>query len=326
MKIEIDGRSKEHDIHLTLTVENQFEIGGFDTSRFWVRGSLHSHITPDNQEAFVKKYEELGFDFIAVTNYLAITSLRTGTDNELLCIPGAEIFWPARKDLVHIVCIGLKHNLRPMNGTLEDVARVIEETAAQGGLSILAHPHWSGYSWEELNRIADMKIDAFEIANRNCWMINGKGRAEELWQLLLDAGCFIPVTGCDDISHIDQQEVLGKCWTGVLVEEKTEHHILESIRQKRTYASEGPCLYGITFTSEGTIRVDTSPCIACHVRSQGYGVRSVIASDLKQQFIVDLRVEGYRIKNWISVCIEDEAGRRAWSSAIPVQAEIREKT
>ena len=320
MKLKIDGRDKTHAIHLNLKVHNQF-----DTAGIWVRGSLHSHITPDNHEAFIQKYIDYDFDFVAVTNYLTITPVTSPAKEKILCIPGAELFWPAKKDLIHIICIGLKHDLQPLNGTMKDIARVISETAEQGGLSILAHPAWSGYNWEQLNRIASMGIDAFELTNRNCWAINGKGRSEELWQLLLDAKHTIPVTGCDDISTIYQDHVLGKCWTGVLVEKKTEHHILESIRQGRVYASEGPHIYSIRFTPEGTITVETSPCIACHIRSQGFGLRSILLSEPKQYFTIDLRIEGYRIKNWISVCIEDAAGKRAWSSAIPVEVIIRKK-
>ena len=41
-------------------------------------------------------------------------------------------------------------------------------------------------------------------------------------------------------------------------------------------------------------------------------------------FEVDLSREGYRLKDWVVVCLEDRNGRRAWSSAIPVRTEVRD--
>jgi len=37
---------------------------------------------------------------------------------------------------------------------------------------------------------------------------------------------------------------------------------------------------------------------------------------------LDLAKYGYRIHDWISVCLEDKCGRRAWSAAIPFNVKI----
>ena len=116
--------------------------------------------------------------------------------------------------------------------------------------------------------------------------------------------------------------VLGRYWTGVLAEENTPAAILAAVRAGRTYASEGPQLKDIRFTPDGRIVVRSSPCIACHIRSRGYGIRSVIADIACSEFSIDLCTEGYRIRDWTAVCLEDARGRRAWSSAIPVAVAI----
>ena len=98
--------------------------------------------------------------------------------------------------------------------------------------------------------------------------------------------------------------------------------ILEGIRAHRTYASEGPEIHDIRIETRGAIVVECSPCVACHVRSKGFGVRSVQAESSSQQFEVDLKVDGYRMRDWIFVCVEDGNGRRAWSSSISVRVDI----
>ncbi|MCE2441461.1 MAG: hypothetical protein J4F39_18815 [Candidatus Latescibacteria bacterium] len=67
--------------------------------------------------------------------------------------------------------------------------------------------------------------------------------------------------------------------------------------------------------------VECSPCTACHIRSKGFGVRSVQAAAPSKRFEVDLTVDGYRLRDWVFACVEDECGRRAWTSAIPVRVE-----
>ena len=114
----------------------------------------------------------------------------------------------------------------------------------------------------------------------------------------------------------------GQTWTGALVRRPGAEGVLEAIRAHRTYASEGPEIRGIRMEPRGAIVVECSPCTACHVRSIGFGVRSVQSKTPAERFEVDLTVDGYRMQDWVFVCLEQENGRRAWSSAIPVRVEI----
>ena len=55
--------------------------------------------------------------------------------------------------------------------------------------------------------------------------------------------------------------------------------------------------------------------------SSNGGARTRLASepsDRSEHFELDLATEGYRIGAYLSVVIEDDRGRRAWSSAMDV--------
>ena len=313
---EIDGRDKRGPIRLRITVDNQFEGGGR-----WLRGGLHSHVAQMGESREVcEHYRNLGFDFLATTDYLSITPMPESSP-AFTPVPGAEMFCPEGDDLTHIICLGLRHLPRPLDGTMEDVSRLVRDTEAQGGLAVIAHPAWSDYSWEKAYALARSGVVGLEVSNRLTWQINGKERSEELWQMLFNAGVRLAAIGVDDAIVLEDADVTGQTWTGVLVRRPGVEGILEGIRAQRTYASEGPEFRDFRIETGGTVVVECSPCTACHLRSKGFGVRSIQSTTPSTRFEVDLTVEGYRMRDWVFACLEDETGRRAWTSAIPVRVE-----
>lgn len=314
MKFEIQGRDKEGPIRLQIRVENQFAAEGV-----WLRGNLHFHagqaVAPS---AACEHYRNLGFDFLAFTDYAEVTPIPQPT-LEFVTLGGAEMSGALG---AHIVCVGLRESLRPPTGTAEDIARMVRDAEAQGGLAILAHPYWSSFSWERLLAVAQTGIVGLEVSNRVCWKINGKERSEAMWQMLLDAGIQLAAIGSDDSHGAFNPVVTGRTWTGLLAHERTPPGVLEAIRARRTYASESPILRSVTIEPRGVVLVECSECTACHFMSRGSGVRSICPERPSERFELALAVEGYRMRDWLSVCLEDAAGRRAWSSAIPVEVEV----
>ena len=140
--------------------------------------------------------------------------------------------------------------------------------------------------------------------------------------MLLNQGIHLAAVGVDDAHTLEDGMVTGQTWTGVLVCREGREGLLEAIRARRTYASEGPLIHAIRLEPRGAVVVECSPCLACHVRSRGFGVRSVQSGSLASRFEVDLAAEGYRMRDWVVVCVEDQSGRRAWSSSIPVRVEV----
>lgn len=316
---QIYGRDKRRPIRLRIEVDNQFEGGGR-----WLRGGLHSHVAQMGESREVcEHYMNLGFDFLATTDYLSITPMPEATE-AFVTVPGAEMFCPGGDDLTHIICLGMRHLPQALDGTVEDVSRLVRDTEAQGGLAVLAHPAWSDYSWKKAYAMAKSGLVGLEVSNRLTWQINGKERSEELWQMLFNAGVRLAAIGVDDAIVLDDEDVTGRTWTGVLVRRPGVEGILEGIRAQRTYASEGPEIRDFRIEARGVVVVECSPCTACHIRSKGFGVRSLQSASPSNQFEVDLTVEGYRMRDWVFACVEDEFGRRAWTSAIPVRVDITE--
>ncbi len=312
MILELDGRDKKGPIHMRLEFENQFDLPGR-----WLRGNLHCHVSNMGEPAEVcKRYRELGFDFLAATDHDDVTPMPASSE-EFVTICGAEVGGGGP----HIPCVGLHENVRPADGSVEDIARLVKDVEAQGGVAILAHPYWSGLGGQRLRGIAQAGMVGMELSNRTCWRINGKARAEALWQLLLSEGIFLAAVGVDD-SHGFNELVTGRTWTGALVRAATPEGVVEAIRSHRTYASEGPVIKAIRIEERGVVAVDCSPCLACHFMSRGSGVRTAVSEEPSEHFEIDLAIQGYRLREWLSVCLEDELGRRAWSSAIRVQNEI----
>lgn len=319
MIFEIQGEAKQQrKVRLRFDVDNQFDYEGK-----WLRGNLHCHVNAmGGADRTCEFYRNHGYQFLASTDYSNITPMPKST-NDFITLHGAEMHGVGK---AHIICVGLKKNVASPKGSIDDVARMIRDVQAMGGLAILAHPYWSDFSWEELLQVVKTGIIGFELSNRLCWRINGKERSEELWQMLVHTGIRLAAIGVDD-AHTDPSKdplVPGYTWTGALVRERTPEGILEAIRARRTYASEGPSIRSICFEECGTIIVKCSECVACHFTSCGSGVRSVVAKQGAEEFELDLTREGYRLNDWFMVCLEDRNGRRAWSSTIPVHMERKD--
>jgi len=313
MQFEINGHDKKGPIKLRFEVKNQFDI----INGVWLKGNLHCHVNAmGNAQEVCKHYRGLGFDFLASTDYETVTALPKSTE-EFITLPGAE-----KRSLAHITFIGIQDDICSLKvDTLELLTAAIKEAESRGGLAILAHPYWSGFDWNRLCEIARTGVTGFEISNRICWRINGKERSEVLWHMLIDAGITLAPIGVDD-SHGFNKQITGRTWTGVIANERTRAGVLEAIRAHRTYASEGPILKSIRVRDDGMLAVESSPCLACHFMSRAGGASSVVDDVESERFELDLAKYGYRIHDWISVCLEDKCGRRAWSAAIPFNAEV----
>ncbi len=317
--MEIEGRNKERAIRMQINVENQFDHPGI-----WLKGNLHCHpdsgYNPDysivSPKRLCEEYLAKGFDFLASTDYYfkEQTNL-AGLVDGLITFAGIEM---VAYDECHLIGIGIDKIDTDIKMDFENIDNCVRSIDSAGGITILAHPHWSRLDWPAGEKFRKMGIIGFEISNRLCCKINGRERSDQMWDQLLDKGLFFAAIDSDDW-HALRREILGETWTGVLAKERSAEGILEAIRARRTYASEGPLLQSIRFDPKGSIIVECSPCVSCYFMSSLMGVAGVHAEGSAEVFEVDLHEKGYRLKDWLCVCIEDSGGRRAWSSGIKVE-------
>jgi hypothetical protein len=326
IRLDILGTHKRNEIRITGTIHNQFAVPGI-----WLRGTLHCHLGGHRNPEWVKgaaeHYRRLGYDFLAGMDHNQIIDLDPSPD--MLIIPGVEISGPG-----HTLAFGLDQPVE--QGEEEDpilrTANTIRRIKERGGIAVLAHPFKSGYTWEQLNLLCDAGLDGIEIVNSN---VRGKGadagKFDQIWHLLLRQGRNLIAIGNDDAHgpHEDTTKIGGVSragWTGILAREFTVPSVLDAIREKRTYASEGPKIDSIEFSEDGKLTISTSPCIACHFRSVGggrggsstYPERGLTS----QQFVLDLATAGYRLQDRLVIILEDAHGRRAWTSTIEMKLEI----
>lgn len=329
--LDITGTRKRRAVHITGTVHNQFAVSGV-----WLRGTLHCHLSghrrPQWLAGAVEHYRRLGYDFLAGMDHDMTVPVDSSPD--MLVIPGAEITGPG-----HVLAFGLDE--LPQPGHEEDfadnTAATIRRIKEGGGIAVLAHPIRSGYTWKELSLLSEAGLDGLEVVNCSARGSGGDaGRSDQIWHLLLREGRSLVALGNDDahrphedLSRSGWGGVSHAAWTGVLAREFSVRGILEAIRKKRTYASEGPEIMGIEFRDDGKLIVSSSPCVACHFKSVGgrLGGSSVFPPQgeaFAERFVLDFAVAGYRIQDRLVIVLEDASGRRAWVSPIRLSLTMEE--
>ncbi len=329
---DIEGKAKKKQIRLKGRLNNQFSVEGK-----WLRGSLHCHADPEKNPEWAppprEHYREAGYDFVAGMDHDRIVKLEP--DKNFLVVPGMEISGP---------CHFLAFDTGDIPAASQDGDR-IEKTAAMiakikeaGGITVLAHPFKSGYTWSDLQVLCAAGLDGLEVVNSN---VRGKmadaGRADQLWHGLLREGWYLFAAGGDDAhgSPEDVDEIRWGApshagWTGVLARACSPEGVFDAMRNGRTYASEGPEFHRINFSGDGKLAVDCSPCVACHFRSVGgiWGGASVYPPEGNkeaEEFVLDFSEKGYRLQDYLVIVLQDNSGRRAWSSPIPLKLNITEE-
>lgn len=325
---ELDGWKKKQPVRIKGVVHNQFGVPGK-----WLKGNLHNHLDRPGNEKWladaVEHYHQLGYDFIAGMEHDRIVDVSPRPD--LVVVPGAEVSGPG-----HTLVFGLDELpvVDARGEACQRMAALIRSVKQKGGMTFLAHPFKSGYSWSDLKLLCGAGLDGIEVVNSN---VRGKiadsGRADQIWHNLLREGeSLIAIGGDDAHGHHEDIGSLGwggfshMAWTGLLAGEFSSAGILEALRAGRTYASEGPRIRGISCSDDGKMKVSCTPCVSCHFRSVGgsWGGASVFPDEdaaASDRFVFDFATSGYRIQDRLVVVLQDEYGRRAWTS--PIRADIQ---
>ncbi len=332
VKFDLKGTKKKHPARITGTVYNQFADKGI-----WLRANLHCHLSRVGEDAewpanALQHYAERGYDVVGGMCHDKI--IAPEPYENIVVIPGAEISCGG-----HLLALGIEEI--PENTIegerLDKIAAMIRKLNKAGGITVLAHPFKSAYTWKELNAFCDAGLDGFEVVNSNVrGKLSDSGRADQLWHNLLREGWSLVALGNDD-AHGPHEKVVANGWggiphiafTGILAEERSPAAVLEAIRRGRTYASEAPEIRSMTVREDGKMSVQCSPCVACHFRSVGggWGGSSCYSPEGQpgsEEFTFDFAHSGYRIQERMTIVLQDVYGRRAWSS--PIRADIGVET
>ncbi len=184
------------------------------------RDSLDSHISLDHA---ARRCREENLDGFAVTNHDFFSDIPSSwlKKTDLVILRGMEV--SARG--AHILALDINEEVDMGLGIRETVEKIHE----QGGLAIIAHPYSVLRTWVNRREIEAAGFDLVEVANAYQfpygWMLERNTRlAQELG---------LPQTGGSD-AHIPR--TVGRAYTVLEVDERSEEGVLEALRKGKTKA------------------------------------------------------------------------------------------
>jgi hypothetical protein len=287
--------------------------------RFW-RGNVHTHSDRSDgalpPEELSRRYQEAGYDFVAITDHFRAEygfpltdtrALRTSTFTTLL---GAELHAP-RTELSaewHILAVGLPLGFPPPNGA-ESGPELASRARAAGAFVGVAHPAAS------LLTLADAEsldaAHAVEVYNAlSAW--EDRGDSWHLCDLLLARGHRLGAYAADD-AHFQPQDPPGcAAWVQVHAESLEPAALLAALKTGHYYSSTGPELHAISL-GKGRITIGCSPVSRVLVTGGVPGKQVQTGHALTE---CSLPLDTFQAAAYLRVTVVDATGRRAWSNPI----------
>jgi hypothetical protein len=229
----------------------------------WLRCALHAHTTRSDGDLepheLVRRYEEAGFDVLAITDHWIRTPPPAA--KRLLVLPGAELdaFLPEARRYAHVLALGVEEDPEPPADP--DAFPGLAETAAwvseHGGVAFIAHTYWSGVGVEEFASCDGLA--GLEVYNAACQLEVGRGYAGLQWDEVLERRRNWLGIAVDDSHHPDHD--CGLAWVWTRCEERSAAAVLEALREGRFYSSTGPEILDVVVTNDA-VEVRSTPSTA----------------------------------------------------------------
>lgn len=315
----------------------------FATEGLWLRAALHSHTDASDgdlaPEAHVLHHEWAGFDVVAITDHWTLT--RVASRRHILVLPGAELAVDPTEEGrdFEILAVGIGDLPEDPGGdrafwrrignyefrTFTDYPTAAAWIAAQGGVSYVCHPSWSGLPAEVV--LSADGVTGIELYNASGERDCGRGDSSYVWDLALDAGRRLHAIATDD-THYPGFDI-GDGWTMIRAAERSQEAVLEALRTGATYASAGPAIHGVERDGDA-FEVHCSPAASVILQSRyelGWSVRADHRGRQEEARIIERDERGLITRASFApllegglpygrVVIVDERGRKAWTNPI----------
>jgi hypothetical protein len=280
----------------------------------WFKGNAHIHSTASDGgktiDQLARMYAAEGYDFLFLTDHwVAFHANGTGSA-PLLLLDGIELHGHDDTGaLYHVVGLGSFQGIAREVG----LVKAMEAVRAQEGLLILAHPQWTGNSFDDALRYG---FDGVEIYNHVCHWLNGKGNGHAYWNTMLAQA---PVTlglAVDDAHITPGHPGWNGAWIMVQAPVCQPKRILEAIRAGRFYSTCGPAFHAIEHEGR-KVSVHTSPVQFVRLAGPAHLGKRVGSFDG-----VTIETATFEVpEDWAYayVEIEDAQRRRAWTNALFVK-------
>lgn len=287
----------------------RYEINGT-----WYKGNTHVHSTAsDGGKTFVElaeMYGAAGYDFVFRTDHWVLSDVaseQSDAASGLLWLDGVELHGHDDTGApYHVVCLGTFHGIDRQMGLLP----AMEMARAQGGLLILAHPHWCGNTWDDALRWG---FDGVEIYNHVCHWLNGKGNGLVYWSAMLSRFPNTLGLAADDAHICPEHPGWNGGWVMVNAPARSREAIGQAIRAGHFYSTCGPEFYSIAYDG-AAVRVETSP--VQFVRLVGPAHHGQRIGSFDGSVVEGAAFEVPDGWPYAYLEIEDALGRRAWTNPL----------
>jgi len=299
------------------------------TGKKRLKVGLHTHTTSSDgrktPEEAIALYAAAGYDILAITDHWNF--MPTHEVNGMTVIAGCEYDASGAEaeggisETYHVVGIGMTRDPEipihlkndpsiPVSQRVKTIVHMIREA---GGLAVLAHPAWSLNTVEQILRSGD--FDATEIYNSvsECGM-SDRPYSGLIVDMLASLGVYPPLLATDDTHYYDGDEMRGM----IMVEADAveEMGLVEAIRAKRFYATQGPEVH-IERISDDEIKVICSPAVKIAFLSNvpWCSGRMIRGTELTEAVY---SIKFGQKERYVRAEVTDANGLTAWSNVIPV--------
>lgn len=282
-------------------------LEAFSAPGSWLKGNLHTHTT--NSDGRVTPQERLagycshGYDFIAFTDHSVVTrEIREDT----IVIPGAEYDFSAQGAFYHLVMLNAPPGFYLFDGM--SVQEAIDEIAAMGAYSVLAHPYWCGLTLPDLRDIRGSL--GIEVYNHNCQWAIAKGLSSVHWDDLLAVGWRGFGFAVDDCHFL--ADAYGG-WIMVKAQARDAESVLDAIKAGRFYASSGPEIRNVE-RHDNRLRVECSDAaVISFVCRKTFG-QCIYAAEGETLNAAEFTLD--RQQGYVRIEVVDSQGKTAWSNPL----------
>lgn len=278
----------------------------------WFKGNTHIHSTAsDGGKTFAELaqfYAEAGYAFLFRTDHWVLSE--AGADPQpypLLWLDGAEL--DGEDDAgtyYHVVALGALQGIERGMG----MSAALQAARAQNALLVLAHPQWTGNSFEEAAR---WQFDGVEVYNHVCQWLNGKGHGGAYWNAVLKQFPNTLSFAADDAHANPGDPELNRGWVVVNAAQCTPGAILAALKAGNFYSSTGPRIHTIQVDGE-RLWVECSP--VRFARLVGPAYRGIRAWGCDGQDRTRAEFQIPRDWPYVYLELEDAQGRVAWSNPL----------
>jgi len=286
----------------------------------WYRGNLHCHTTEsDGMLTPVQRcaaYRQAGYDFLAITDHRKVTDVAHLSTPDFLVLSGSELHprTPADDDYLHIVALDVHQEIDSHLPANEVIAAI----NAQGGLAVLCHPYWCGFSLLDLQPLQG--YFAMEVFNGTCTGI-GKENSESTWDDLLDRVGPVLGLAVDDTHHDTFACFAG--WIMLKAPALTVDDVKTALHTGAYYSTTGPQFHDITITpvestapgdyeAKYAVTVTCSPVESVAFKGQRYYGWREFAPAGELLTTATFRIPA--VMKYLRLEITDPYGKRAWSN------------